>query len=116
MRVTLRLRPRLAFRGLQQHRRVRVPRIHRPPARPCALSGLSGEFKVSGGDSPQIALGRSFDTDQTVIGVIVCGEQFIEFQMNGDAVLVLALLDQEDHQESDNGGVAGFMTSCHPSE
>ena len=30
-------------------------------------------------------------------------EQFIQFQMNGHAILVLALLNEKDHQERDDG-------------
>src|SRR4051794_24178117 len=39
-----------------------------------------------------------------VVGLSDCTEEFVEFEMHGHCITVLAVLNQEDHQERDDGG------------
>jgi len=55
---------------------------------------------------PQIVFVQVFDADHPIARLLGCGKQFIEFQVQRDAVLVLALLDQGHHQERDDRGAS----------
>jgi hypothetical protein len=58
-----------------------------------------GEVPLKNGD---LRFGHVFHTDQPVAGSFDGGHEFIEFQVNGLRVLVLAALNEKHHQESDN--------------
>lgn len=55
-------------------------------------------------DLPQILLIEILDSDHAVAGDPARRQQFVELQMKRHAVLVLTLLDEEDHQEGHDGG------------
>src|ERR1043166_365987 len=52
----------------------------------------------------QLVIAQIFKINETRAGTGNATEKFIEFQMNGLGVPVLCVLDQEDHQEGDDGG------------
>ena len=68
----------------------------------------------------QFLIGEFFQIDQVIARAAERANQFIEFQMNRFGVAVLRVLDQEDHQESDDGGAGiddelpgiGVMKKC----
>src|SRR5690606_16108883 len=45
-----------------------------------------------------------FDVDQAVAGRFGAGDELVELQLDGFGILVLRLLDDKHHQESDDGG------------
>ena len=67
-------------------------------------AGVLRELQIGVGDTAQVLFGGVFDADQLVAGGLVKREQFIELQMDSHTVLVLALLDEKNHQEGDDSG------------
>src|SRR5688572_12751113 len=52
----------------------------------------------------QVALVHVLDVDQAVAGPLHGGHDLVELELNGQRLLVLAALDEEDHEEGDDGG------------
>src|SRR5262245_24170201 len=44
-----------------------------------------------------------FDVDELVAGAMDRDDQLVQFQLNGECFLVLCPLNEEDHQEGDDG-------------
>src|SRR5690606_39232829 len=63
-----------------------------------------GEPPIAFGDLVELFLVQVLDIDEFFAGALQGHEQFIELDVQRAAVLVLVLLDQEHHQEGDDGG------------
>src|SRR3954470_5887492 len=57
--------------------------------------------EVQGGE---LGLAQLLDGDQAVAGAIDGGDNLVELELDGQGVLVLRALDEERHQEGDDGG------------
>ena len=51
-----------------------------------------------------VFLRHILDVDEPVAGAMNRGYQFIELQVDGLGILVLASLNEEDHEKCDDGG------------
>src|SRR6516162_7665330 len=51
----------------------------------------------------QIVLRELLDGYQAIAGPAVCRDQLVQLQVNGERILVLRALNQEDHQKGDDG-------------
>src|SRR5687768_18093519 len=60
-----------------------------------------GQLLVVFVEDPELLLGKVFDVDEKVARPFDRGHELVELELNGQAVLVLRPLDQEDHQEGD---------------
>src|SRR5688500_18716817 len=70
----------------------------------CRLLGHGGELPVVRMQDVQLLVAQPLDVDQAIARSRQGGDELVQLQLDGQAVLVLALLDQEDHQEGDDGG------------
>ena len=52
----------------------------------------------------QVVIGKFFEVDQFISRGPESADQFVELEMNGLRVAILGVLNQEDHQEGDDGG------------
>ena len=76
---------------------VRLPRV-RDLLRPL------GQELVVGVQDLELLTRQVLDADQAVARAFQGGHELVELELDGQAVLVLRLLDQEHHQEGDDRG------------
>ena len=69
-------------------------------------AGAGVDLGKFGGEFFQIGLGQIFEVDEIVARFGEAADEFIELEMHGFGVAVLRALDQEDHDEGDDGRAA----------
>ena len=74
--------------------------LGRIPAFPGDAFGQLAKLLVQGHG---LLLAQVFDIHERVSRSVHCRDEFIELEMDCQRILVLGALDEEDHEESDNG-------------
>ena len=59
---------------------------------------------VAGVEIVEFEVAEVFDVDHLVAGFIDGSDELVELEIDGAGIAVLRVLDEEDHQKSDNGG------------
>jgi hypothetical protein len=52
----------------------------------------------------QLGFAEIFDVDQSVARAVKGGDDFVEFELNREPILVLGALNEKHHQKGDDGG------------
>src|SRR5262245_56228272 len=68
-----------------------------------ALARELHEIRIIAVQQAYLVLGQILDVDQPVRRAPPGGDDFVQLEVDGARVLVLGALDQEDHQERDDG-------------
>ena len=66
--------------------------------------GEIAQFVVIFSDDLEILFGHVFDVYQAVTGQLIGRYELVELELDGQTVFVLGFLDEEDHEEGDDGG------------
>ncbi len=66
--------------------------------------GIGFDFFVTGVDFLELEVAQAFYIDHLVASRIDGADELIELEIDGAGVAVLGVLDEEDHQEGDDGG------------
>lgn len=66
--------------------------------------GEFAELVVVFADDLELLFGHVFDIDEPVAGIFMGGDEFVELELDGEAVFILTFLDEENHEKGDDGG------------